>query len=532
MTQLAHYVTSPLLDRTMKNLTAFKVAAATFALGLLFLANLLPRVALAQSSGSPGVLTSGVAVGPFSDPKGNTRYFSFTVPTGSTKATFAITGTSGDCDIYVRFGSVPTISAWDYRPYRADSAETVTVNNPAVGTWYVMLHGYTAYSGVQLTASYTTAQATAAAPTFSPAPGTYSGQVSVQLASTTPDAIVRFTLDGATPTTGSEVYVAPILITATTQIKAAAFASGYTTSPVSSGTFTITNTISPLTNGTPVNGISGTKNSVTNFKFAVPAGVGSVNIAMSGGTPDADVYVKYGQLATTSVWDYRPYHWTNNETVTINTPQAGDYFIMIHGYTAYSGVSLTATYSGTPSDGKPDIIVWASALNPRITTETFAAGACEIEEGTITAGTKKLLRFTTQTRNIGTADLVLGNPASSSLFEWGSCHGHYHFKSFAQYRLLDASGSLVRTGKKVGFCLMDISRFDTSANPSARYTCSNQGIQAGWADVYSSNLSGQWIDITGLPAGSYILEIIMDPMNLVDELNESNNTTRANVTIP
>lgn len=207
--------------------------------------------------------------------------------------------------------------------------------------------------------------------------------------------------------------------------------------------------------------------------------------------------MKYGQLATTSVYDQRPYLGGNAETVTVNTPRAGDYFVMLHGYRAYTGATLKASHVGTVTAGKPDIVVSMASANPRITTETFAANACEIEEGTITAGTHKLLRFNTQTRNIGTADLLLGNPANSSMFEWGACHGHYHFRSFAQYRLLDSTGAVVRNGKKVGFCLMDITRIDTGANPSARYTCSHQGIQAGWADVYSSNLSGQWIDITG-----------------------------------
>ena len=205
---------------------------------------------------------------------------------------------------------------------------------------------------------------------------------------------------------------------------------------------------------------------------------------------------------------------------------------MVHGYTAYSGLTIKATYSGTASAGKPDLTVHPTALNPYFTTETFASNSCEIEEGTITAGTKRLMRFTTQSRNIGTADLVLGNPASNPSFEWGGCHGHYHFRSFAQYRLLTPSGSLVRTGKKVGFCLMDITRINSSANPSPRYTCSNQGIQAGWADIYSSNLSGQWIDVTGVPAGPYILEITMDPLNVIDELDETNNVTRIDVAIP
>jgi hypothetical protein len=204
----------------------------------------------------------------------------------------------------------------------------------------------------------------------------------------------------------------------------------------------------------------------------------------------------------------------------------------VQAYTAYSGATLTASVSGTATTGKPDLRINVATLSPRITTETFSSTACEIEEGTIVAGTRKLLRFNTQTENVGTADLVLGNPAVNPKFEWAGCHGHYHFRSFAEYRLLDSSGSLVRTGRKVGFCLMDITRINNSANPAARYTCSNQGIQAGWADIYSSNLSGQWIDITGLPAGSYSLEITIDPMNLIDELDETNNLTRVNVTVP
>ncbi|WP_293995431.1 lysyl oxidase family protein [Sphaerotilus sp.] len=489
----------------------------------------------AQTAASPQVLSSGVSVGPITDALQSTRYYALTVPAGATAASFAITGLSGDCDLYVKQGALPTTTAWDYRPYLSSSNESVSVTNPAAGTWYVMLRGYQAYSGVTLKATYTGgsgAVTAAATPVFSPAPGSYSGQTSVSLSSATANAVIRYTLNGTAPTTGSEVYVAPILVTATTQINAAAFATGLATSPVTAGTYTINNPLQALVNNTPVGNLAGAQGSTANFKFAVPSGVSSVTIALSGGTGDADLYVKYGQLATTSVYDQRPYLNGNNETVTVTTPRAGDYFVMLHGYAAYSGATLKASYAGTATAGKPDIVVDMSAANPRITTETFAANACEIQEGTITAGTHKLLRFTTQTRNIGTADLVLGNPATSGMFEYGSCHGHYHFRSFAQYRLLDSTGAVVRNGKKVGFCLMDITRINTAANPSARYTCSNQGIQVGWADVYSSNLSGQWIDITDVPAGAYVLEVTMDPMNVIDELDETNNTGRLNVTIP
>ena len=288
-----------------------------------------------------------------------------------------------------------------------------------------------------------------------------------------------------------------------------------------------------LSNNVPRSNLSAARGGKLNFKFAVPAGQTQLSFRITGGSGDADLYVKYGQLATTSVWDQRPYLNNSNETVTLTNPAAGDYFIMINAYTAFSGVTLTAVYSGAPvSRGLPDLVFHPGTMNPRITTETFSANACEIQEGTITAGTHKLLRFSTETRNIGTGDLVLGNPSTNPHFNWGSCHGHYHFNSFAQYRLLNANGQLVRTGHKVGFCLMDITRHNSGANPSPRYTCSNQGIQAGWADVYSSSLSGQWIVITGLPAGNYILEVEVDPMGLINEADETNNITRVNVTIP
>ena len=490
----------------------------------------------AQTAAAPQTLSNGASVSDITGAYQSKRYYSFSLPAGVTAASFTITGTSGDCDLYVKQGALPTTTAWDYRPYLSSSNESVSVTNPAAGTWYVMLQGYRAYSGVTLKATYTGGSGStvtaAATPVFSPAPGSYSGQTSVSVSSATPDAVIRYTLNGTAPTTGSEVYTAPILVTATTQINAAAFATGFTTSTEAAGTYTVINPLQPLTNNVPVSNLAGAAGSTSNFRFAVPSGVSSVTIALSGGTGDADLYVKYGQLATTSVYDQRPYLGGNAETVTLSTPRAGDYFVMLRGYSAYAGATLRASYTGTVAAGKPDIVVAIDSANPRITTETFAANACEIEEGTLTAGTHKLLRFNTQTRNIGTADLVLGNPATSGSFEWGACHGHYHFRSFAQYRLLDSTGAVVRNGKKVGFCLMDITRTNPAANPSARYTCSNQGIQAGWADVYSSNLSGQWIDITGVPSGAYVLEITMDPMNVIDELDDSNNTGRLNVNIP
>jgi hypothetical protein len=61
---------------------------------------------------------------------------------------------TGAADLHVRYGGPATTTAFDFRPYAGDANETVRVGAPRAGTWYVMVNGYTAYSGVSLTASW------------------------------------------------------------------------------------------------------------------------------------------------------------------------------------------------------------------------------------------------------------------------------------------------------------------------------------------------------------------------------------------
>ena len=51
-----------------------------------------------------------------------------------------------------------------------------------------------------------------------------------------------------------------------------------------------------------------------------------------------------GSMVTTSTYDCRPYKTGNNEVCTFTPPSAGTYHIMLHGYAAYSGVLLEASY--------------------------------------------------------------------------------------------------------------------------------------------------------------------------------------------
>jgi len=82
--------------------------------------------------------------------------------------------------------------------------------------------------------------ATAAAPTFSPPGGSYSGGESVAISSTTSGASINYTVNGTTPTeTNGTLYTGPIAINSNTTLQAIAFANGISDSAVSSTTYTI-----------------------------------------------------------------------------------------------------------------------------------------------------------------------------------------------------------------------------------------------------------------------------------------------------
>ncbi|HUR81547.1 MAG TPA: M4 family metallopeptidase, partial [Thermoanaerobaculia bacterium] len=100
-----------------------------------------------------------------------------------------------------------------------------------------------------------------------------------------------------------------------------------------------------LSNGVAVTGIGASTGSWVHYKITVPAGQSSLSIVMSGGTGDADMYVKRGAQPTSSVYDYRPYLNGNAETVTVTNPVAGDWYISLNAYSTFSGVTLKATYS-------------------------------------------------------------------------------------------------------------------------------------------------------------------------------------------
>lgn len=110
-------------------------------------------------------------------------------------------------------------------------------------------------------------------------------------------------------------------------------------------------TVVTLSNGVAVSGISASTGAWKHYKIAVPASQTKLDIVMSGGSGDGDLYVKRGSQPTSSSYDYRPYLNGNNETVSVTNPASGDWYISIYAYSSFSSVTLKATYTGGSGGG-------------------------------------------------------------------------------------------------------------------------------------------------------------------------------------
>lgn len=99
-----------------------------------------------------------------------------------------------------------------------------------------------------------------------------------------------------------------------------------------------------LENGSAVTRLSGAQNAMLQFAIDVPAGATDLSFSLSGGAGDADLYMRFGETPTLNLFNCRPYRNGNAETCLVGTVQPGRYYVMLHGYTAFSNTTLVATY--------------------------------------------------------------------------------------------------------------------------------------------------------------------------------------------
>lgn len=125
-------------------------------------------------------------------------------------------------------------------------------------------------------------------------------------------------------------------------------------------------------------------------------------------------------------------------------------------------------------------------------------------------------------------------------FVHSSDHRHWHLLHFERYELFRASNHhRVARDRKTGFCLGN--RYQVGAHASRRITYRNfsahcglnrtgllhvtEGISTGWGDDYKPLLEGQFLDITKLGSGRYVLVQTADPSHRIVESDYGNNAS-------
>lgn len=194
-------------------------------------------------------------------------------------------------------------------------------------------------------------------------------------------------------------------------------------------------------------------------------------------------------------------------------------------------------------EGMPDLVVDTRTIASSwvVLEETFVDGQCSVEEGNIPTGVHRSLRFSVLVENRGDADLYVGDPLehmdpngdgdfsdADGLFEFASCHAHFHFRNYATYELIpiaaDGSRGTPVQARKRGFCMLDTTPSQSQGQPPRpRFynSCGtltrsgNQGISAGWGDIYQKHLPGQLFLLTDpnepVAPGRYVIRIVANP---------------------
>ncbi len=477
----------------------------------------------------PKLLQKGIPVEGLAGHAGETVVFKFVLPPQAENLIFKTAGGRGAVDLYARHNVYPTRDNYDGASRLSGPKEEIRLPQPEAGIWYVLVDAYIDFSNVRLSASYTLQRGAVDVPRLLPDPGVFAGAATVQLKCATKGASIRYTIDDSEPNATSPKYSKPLRFTSDTRLRVKAFDRKGGVSPEVDAWYDVRadGALIDLGGNGAAHHLAGGAGSEHLFKLALLGGETSVAFDTEGGSGNTQMLVKRGSPPSAKGFDRKSDGKGNHASVVVEKPEAGDWYVLVRGRSHFSGVSVSAF---ARPEGV-DLIAWQPAVEPYISIETFTANDCEVQEGMTSPGTHRLLRFNTETRNIGGSDLVMPAPEGDPAFEFAECHGHYHFKGFARYRLLDLEGTEVATGKKVSFCLLDLSRWDPKANNAARFNCDEQGIQAGWADIYDSGLPGQWIDITEVPPGTYILEITMNPDRILEESNYENNAASVQVVI-
>lgn len=285
-----------------------------------------------------------------------TKLFAIDVPAGKSSLVFKLSGGTGDGDIYTKFGSAPTTTSYTLKSDGSSNTETITVANPAAGRHYVLLNAYATVSGTSIVASYPAAPVNQAPVVNAGADRSLTLPSTINLLATASDdgkpantlsyswskvsgpGTVSFSAANALASSASFSVAGVYVLRMSVSDSALSTTDELTVTVSASGSVTM------LSSGSALTGISLATSATRLFAIDVPAGKSSLVIKLSGGSGDGDIYTKFGSAPTTSSYTLKSDGSSNTETITVYNPAAGRHYVLLNAYATVSATSIVATY--------------------------------------------------------------------------------------------------------------------------------------------------------------------------------------------
>jgi hypothetical protein len=207
-------------------------------------------------------------------------------------------------------------------------------------------------------------------------------------------------------------------------------------------------------------------------------------------------------------------------------------------------------------------------INPPLTVAGFSPVSCAVDE-TVEDGAERCLRYSFGMANIGDGSFRVrynaprtgekatavqciemadgstrSKPAGTTSFH--TTHGHDHYDDFIYHELFKVTdtqtGAMesVGNGKKLGYSPADqampewekFNQASAGSSSSAAGNCSPEhssslGMSRGWGDSYRYQRPGNYVEFGTNGDGYYLAITVGDPLDLVKETNEDDNTAYA-----